>query len=79
MNPSTMTTTAIAASAIIAHLHGLELVAVAVVAQAVWGMTRTLTPDREQFMRLADNSSESEFMRLAIEGCSANSGGAPVA
>jgi chromate transporter len=26
-------------------LHGLKLVAVAVVAQAVWGMTRTLTPD----------------------------------
>jgi chromate transporter len=29
-------------------LHGLKLVAVAVVAQAVWGMTRTLTPDRER-------------------------------
>jgi chromate transporter len=27
-------------------LHGLKLVAVAVIAQAVWGMTRTLTPDR---------------------------------
>jgi chromate transporter len=27
-------------------LHGLKLVAVAVVSQAVWGMTRTLTPDR---------------------------------
>jgi chromate transporter len=27
-------------------LHGLKLVAVAVVAQAVWGMTQTLTPDR---------------------------------
>ena len=27
-----------------AFLHGLKLVAVAVVAQAVWGMTRTLTP-----------------------------------
>jgi len=27
-------------------LHGLELVAVAVVAQAVWGMMQTLTPDR---------------------------------
>ena len=26
--------------------HGLKLMAVAVVAQAVWGMTRTLTPDR---------------------------------
>src|SRR6201999_105918 len=29
-------------------LHGLKLVAVAIVAQAVWGMTRTLTPDRER-------------------------------
>ena len=29
-------------------LHGLKLVAVAVVAQALWGMTRTLTPDRER-------------------------------
>lgn len=28
-------------------LHGLELVAVASVAQAVWGMARTLCPDRE--------------------------------
>ena len=27
-------------------LHGLKLVAVAVVAQAVWGMSRSLTPDR---------------------------------
>lgn len=29
-------------------VHGLKLVAVAVVAQAVWGMTKTLTPDRER-------------------------------
>ena len=28
--------------------HGLKLVAVAVVAQAVWGMARTLTPDRQR-------------------------------
>src|SRR5258705_8318973 len=27
-------------------LHGLKLVAVAVVAQAIWGMARSLTPDR---------------------------------
>jgi chromate transporter len=27
-------------------LHGLKLVAVAVVAQAIWGMSQTLTPDR---------------------------------
>ena len=29
-------------------LHGLKLVAVAVVAQAIWGMARTLTPDRSR-------------------------------
>jgi len=29
-------------------LHGLRLVAVAIVAQAVWGMARTLCPDRER-------------------------------
>lgn len=29
-------------------LHGLKLVAVAVVAQAVWGMARSLAPDRER-------------------------------
>ncbi len=29
-------------------LHGLKLVAVAIVAQAAWGMARTLSPDRER-------------------------------
>jgi chromate transporter len=29
-------------------LHGLKLVAVAIVAQAVWGMARALTPDRQR-------------------------------
>lgn len=29
-------------------LHGLKIVAVAIVAQAVWGMARTLCPDRER-------------------------------
>lgn len=29
-------------------IHGLKIVAVAVVAQAVWGMARTLTPDKER-------------------------------
>lgn len=28
-------------------MHGLEIVAVAVVAQAVWGKARNLCPDRE--------------------------------
>jgi chromate transporter len=31
-----------------ALLHGLKLVAVAVVAQAVWGMAKNLTPDRQR-------------------------------
>jgi chromate transporter len=31
-----------------ALLHGLKLVAVAIVAQAVWGMARTLCPDRQR-------------------------------
>lgn len=31
-----------------AWLHGLKVVAVAVVAQAVWGMSRSLAPDRER-------------------------------
>jgi chromate transporter len=31
-----------------AWLHGLKIVAVAVVAQAVWGMARNLCPDRER-------------------------------
>jgi len=31
-----------------AWLHGLKIVAVAVVAQAVWGMARTLAPDKER-------------------------------
>lgn len=30
------------------HFHGLKIVAVAVVAQAVWGMARSLTPDRQR-------------------------------
>jgi chromate transporter len=29
-------------------LNGLKIVAVAVVAQAVWGMARSLTPDRQR-------------------------------
>jgi chromate transporter len=32
----------------LAALHGLKLVAVAIVAQAVWGMARTLCPDRQR-------------------------------
>jgi chromate transporter len=39
---------ALAGPAGIGLLHGLKLVAVAIVAQAVWGMARTLCPDRER-------------------------------
>jgi chromate transporter len=39
---------ALSGSVGIGLLHGLKLVAVAIVAQAVWGMARTLCPDRER-------------------------------
>jgi chromate transporter len=39
---------AFASSADSGWLHGLKIVAVAVVAQAVWGMARSLCPDRER-------------------------------
>lgn len=40
--------TALSGPAGVGLLHGLKLVAVAIVAQAVWGMARTLCPDRER-------------------------------
>lgn len=43
-----MTATAIAGPVGDGALHGLKIVAVAIVAQAVWGMARTLCPDRER-------------------------------
>jgi chromate transporter len=39
---------AFASAADAGWLHGLKVVAVAVVAQAVWGMARSLCPDRER-------------------------------
>src|SRR4029078_6501377 len=39
---------AFASTADAGWLHGLKIVAVAVVAQAVWGMARSLCPDRER-------------------------------
>lgn len=39
---------AVASAADAGWLHGLKVVAVAVVAQAVWGMARSLCPDRER-------------------------------
>src|SRR5499425_1134108 len=51
-------------------LHGLKLVAVAIVAQAVWGMARTLCPDRERASIAAASAlvvllSASAFSQLA--------------
>ena len=43
-----LTATAIAGPAGGGALHGLKIVAVAIVAQAVWGMARNLCPDRER-------------------------------
>ena len=43
-----LTTGAFAGASDAGWLHGLKVVAVAVVAQAVWGMARSLCPDRER-------------------------------
>ncbi|KAB1121956.1 chromate efflux transporter [Neorhizobium galegae] len=43
-----MTTTAFSGPVGAGLLHGLKIVAVAVVAQAVWGMAQSLTPDRQR-------------------------------
>ena len=57
-------------------LHGLKLVAVAIVAQAVWGMARTLCPDRERasialiaaLMILFSTSSVSQIAAILLGG-----------
>lgn len=43
-----LTATAISGPVGDGALHGLKIVAVAIVAQAVWGMSKTLCPDRER-------------------------------
>ncbi|HWG04852.1 MAG TPA: chromate efflux transporter, partial [Beijerinckiaceae bacterium] len=48
-------------------LHGLKLVAVAIVAQAVWGMARTLAPDRQR----ASIATLSALIVLASNGAAA--------
>jgi chromate transporter len=59
-------------------LHGLKLVAVAVVAQAVWGMAKTLTPDRERSLpALSAKSVRSRLARLPVSG-SAEAMGPPL-
>jgi chromate transporter len=57
-------------------LHGLKLVAVAIVAQAVWGMARTLAPDRERasiavaaaLIILFSSSSAAQIGAIALGG-----------
>ncbi len=57
-------------------LHGLKLVAVAIVAQAVWGMARTLCPDRERasiaviaaLIILFNSSSVAQIGAIALGG-----------
>ena len=57
-------------------LHGLKLVAVAIVAQAVWGMARTLCPDRKRasiavvaaLIILFSTSSVAQIGAIAIGG-----------
>ena len=57
-------------------LHGLKLVAVAIVAQAVWGMARTLCPDRERaaiaalcaVLVLSSGSSVAQLVAILLGG-----------
>ncbi|HEX6439631.1 MAG TPA: chromate efflux transporter [Candidatus Binatia bacterium] len=57
-------------------LHGLKIVAVAVVAQAVWSMARSLCPDRERatiailatIVTLAWSSAVGQLLSIAIAG-----------
>ncbi len=57
-------------------LHGLKLVAVAIVAQAVWGMAQTLCPDRERasiavaaaLIILFDASSSAQIAAITLGG-----------
>jgi chromate transporter len=57
-------------------IHGLKLVAVAIVAQAVWGMARTLCPDRERasiavaaaLIVLFDTSAAAQIAAIVLGG-----------
>lgn len=59
-----------------AALHGLKLVAVAIIAQAVWGMARALCPDRQRasiallsaWLMLSHASSLSQILAIALGG-----------
>jgi chromate transporter len=66
----------VASAADTGWLHGLKVVAVAVVAQAVWGMARSLCPDRERatiavlatIVTLAWPSAIGQLLSIAIAG-----------
>jgi chromate transporter len=68
-------------------LHGLKLVAVAIVAQAVWGMARTLCPDRERasialaaaLVILFSTSSIAQIGSIALGGIAGRRGAPPTA
>ena len=67
---------AFASAADAGWLHGLKIVAVAVVAQAVWGMARSLCPDRERatiailasIVTLAWPSAVGQVLSIALAG-----------
>jgi chromate transporter len=65
---------AAAASVTAGLVHGLKLVAVAIVAQAVWGMARTLCPDRQRAAiaiaaAVAVSVGASSMMQVAVLLC----------
>jgi chromate transporter len=57
-------------------LHGLKLVAVAVVAQAIWGMSRNLTPDRTRVGIALAAVAAAVFLNSAVGQIGAITGGA---
>ena len=57
-------------------IHGLKLVAVAVVAQAIWGMARTLTPDRTRIGIALSAIAAAVFLNSAVGQIGAIAAGA---
>lgn len=57
-------------------IHGLKLVAVAVVAQAIWGMARTLTPDKTRIAIALAAIATAVFLSSTIGQIGAIAGGA---
>ncbi|MHC1550061.1 chromate efflux transporter [Phyllobacterium sp. K27] len=57
-------------------IHGLKLVAVAVVAQAIWGMARTLTPDKTRIAIALAAIAAAVFLSSTVGQIGAIAGGA---